>query len=78
MVNDKEITKAFTSFHSAVKRAAATKSILSNPCALWKTLQKPCEAVIQALRALGTLIPAARQAAQAMEKIRDILNALCP
>jgi hypothetical protein len=77
MVNDKEITKAFSSFHSAVKRAAATKSQISNPCELWKKLQKTWDAVIQALKALGTLIPIARQAADAMEKVRDILNALC-
>jgi hypothetical protein len=78
MVNDREISKAFTNFHSAVKRAAATKSQLSNPCAVWKNLQKPWDAVIQALKALGTLMPAARHAALAMEKVRDILNALCP
>jgi hypothetical protein len=78
MVNDKEITKAFTSFRSALHRAAASKSQLSNPCAMWKKLQKPWDAAVQALRALGTLFPAARRAAEAMEKVREILNTLCP
>jgi hypothetical protein len=77
MVNDKAITKAFTNFHGAVKRAADGHSKITNPCELWKTLKAPFEAVIQALNALGTLIPIAKRAAQAMEKVRDILNALC-
>jgi hypothetical protein len=78
MVNDKEITKAFTGLQSAVKRAATAKSQLSNPCEIWKNLQKPWDAAIIALEALGTLIPVARKAAQAMIKVREILTALCP
>ena len=76
MVNDKEITKAFTGFHSAVRRAASAK--VADPCALWKKLKGPFEAVIRSLQALGTLIPIAKRAADAMEKVREILNVLCP
>jgi hypothetical protein len=76
MVDDKEITKAFTGFQSAVQRAT-TKNQKADPCALWKKLQAPFEAVIRALTALGTLIPVAKRAALAMEKMRDILNVLC-
>jgi hypothetical protein len=77
MVQNKEITKAFTSLHGAVQRVAAAKTPLSNPCDLWKTLQGPWDAAIAALEALGTLIPVARKAAQAKIKVREILNALC-
>jgi hypothetical protein len=78
MVDDRQITKAFTKFNSAVKKATAAKSQLANPCDLWKSLKGPWDAVIQALQALGKLIPIAKRAAVAMEKVREILNVLCP
>ena len=78
MVNDKEITKAFTNFRSAAQRATAGGSQLTDPCAVWRKLKPSWDAVIQALKALGTLIPLARQAATAMEKVRDLMAVLCP
>jgi hypothetical protein len=78
MVNEREISKAFTNFNSAVKKATAAKSQLTNPCDFWKSLKGPWDAVIGALQALGKLIPIAKRAALAMEKVREILNVLCP
>ncbi len=77
MVNDKEITKAFSSLRTAMRKSAAAPAKLPDPCTFWKNLRPSWEAVIQALRALGSLIPVARQAATAMEKVRDMMNALC-
>lgn len=78
MVNDKEITKAFSSLNSAARKATAVKSHLADPCEVWKQVKPSWSAVIQALKALGTLIPLARRAATAMEKVLDLMAVLCP
>lgn len=85
MIDVQKIDRAFDDFEAAVRAQAGGPqaptvgaAAIPDPCGLWQSLRGPWDAIIQALKALGAIIPIARRAAEAMEKVRDLLNVLCP
>jgi hypothetical protein len=82
MIDEKQIEKAFNDFDAAAKSggAAGTKAIgaAANPCGIWHSIRGTVDAIITALRALGTLFPIARRAADVLETLKNLLNGLCP
>lgn len=82
MIDEQQIAKALDDFEAAARGPAqaptAGATAIPDPCGLWHSLRGPWDGIIQIVKAAGSLIPVAKRIAEAMERIRDLLNALCP
>jgi hypothetical protein len=83
MADSKKIEGAFDKFEAAAKKARrpgarTAAAAFPDPCATWKSLRGPWQAIIDALTAVGTLVPIAKRAAAAMTVVKELLDALCP
>jgi hypothetical protein len=83
MIDEKQIEKAFNDFDAAAKTggvAGAPKALPAgvNPCGVWHSIRGTVDTIITALRAVGTLFPIAKRAADVLETLKNLLNGLCP
>jgi hypothetical protein len=86
MIDEKQIEKAFNDFDAAAKSgvsavgAGGTRALAAgmNPCGVWHSIRGTVDSIIAALRAIGTLFPIARRAADVLETLKTLLNGLCP
>jgi hypothetical protein len=79
MIDEKQVNQAFDDFDKAVKgRGGAVAAAAVNPCDVWHNIRATVDAIITALRAIGTLFPIAKRAADVLDTLKALLNQLCP
>jgi hypothetical protein len=82
MIDEKQVEKAFNDFDATLKGAgiSAGNAVVPNinACATWHSIRGTVDEVIKGLRAVGTLFSLAKRAADILETLKNLLNALCP
>ncbi|MDR3634245.1 MAG: M12 family metallopeptidase [Isosphaeraceae bacterium] len=72
--------EAFDSFDASIKSLAAVApgALAGNPCDVWRNIRGTVDEIINALQAVGTLLPIAKRAADVLQQLANLLNVLCP
>ena len=82
MIDEKKIEKSFDDFEAAVKasggQVATALPAAVNVCGTWHNVRGTVDTIIAGLRAVGGIVPIARRAADVLETLKNLLNALCP
>jgi len=47
-------------------------------CSTWHSIRGTVDAIITGLRAIGTIFPSAKKAADVLDTLKGLLNRLCP
>ena len=82
MIDEHKVLKSFDDFDAALKSSGGTVAKLlpagTNVCGVWHSIRGTVEAIITSLRAIGTIFPIAKKAADVLETLKGLLNTLCP
>jgi hypothetical protein len=82
MIDEQKINKSFDDFEAAVKSKGATVATALpaavDACGVWHSIRGTVDTIINGLKAIGSIFPIAKKAADVLDTLKNLLNTLCP